>query len=355
MAQSQHPKSLHTSPLTQRQKHLNVIYFIDSSKTRSFKVSLKWTYLAVGFMAFLVFWFFFSGIMLMAVANQNAKSHTRIKNLLGTIFQYQSRYDQVYETAYESSPQVAKQAEIAANKGKAAPPAKPAEIAKPQEPAKKVETAAATKEAEPKKPEANPAAQVPFPIEVIDFVDKGFESYVQVKFAIRNFDSTRKISGYVWGVATYENADGVKTYVGSPAGVRLNADGQAPTGKSGDRFGLKFFKAKTFIFPFPASQGRFTEIKVFVANVDGDLQFTKELKTNYAKPVAIKKVEPARPTNVALPAKSTPPAQTSAPTEPEVQATPSSTAAPSHTQPGETTSDSPPTSTDEVQEEEGVE
>ena len=100
-------------PRSPRKRLLNIIYFIDSKRTRTLQISLKTAGLSVGILAVMIVWSLVASGLLVneLLVNNHLRDHTR--RLLSNIFNYQTRYDNVYERAYPD--QSAGNAEIANN------------------------------------------------------------------------------------------------------------------------------------------------------------------------------------------------------------------------------------------------
>lgn len=93
-------KSDPEQPQSPRKKTLNIIYFVDSSRTRSLKIPLGRAqltlFLALGTMVWAV-----GSAMLLAQAHKDNDGLTRsLRASMATVFEYETRYDGVYEIAY---------------------------------------------------------------------------------------------------------------------------------------------------------------------------------------------------------------------------------------------------------------
>ncbi|MFW7382013.1 MAG: hypothetical protein ACOH5I_24620 [Oligoflexus sp.] len=94
----------------ERARFLNVIYFIDSNRTHTFQLKLKWSLAIAATVASLILWSFMSTFLLIHESRESTSKSQRIRGLLATIFNYQTRYDHVYERSY---PEEANQDDIA--------------------------------------------------------------------------------------------------------------------------------------------------------------------------------------------------------------------------------------------------
>jgi hypothetical protein len=83
-----------------RKRQLNVIYFIDSSKTHTLTMSLNQFRWVLVFFLILLLW---SGISIAIVAGLQVEKSSlkqRLQVALSTVFDYETRVDNVFELAY---------------------------------------------------------------------------------------------------------------------------------------------------------------------------------------------------------------------------------------------------------------
>ncbi len=107
-------KSDPEQPQSPRKKTLNIIYFVDSSRTRSLKIPLGRAqltlFLALGTMVWAV-----GSALLLAQAHKDNDGLTRsLRASMATVFEYETRYDGVYEIAYPGKGAQSDEALIAA-------------------------------------------------------------------------------------------------------------------------------------------------------------------------------------------------------------------------------------------------
>ncbi|MGE0171736.1 MAG: hypothetical protein AB7T49_03090 [Oligoflexales bacterium] len=286
-----------------------MIYFIDSDKTRSFKLPLKIAYTFVAFALFLALWLFTSLTLLYVDQRTIGSDKTHIQNLLGVIFQYQTRYDEIFEIAYEGLSSPAATSTSVAETGKPKPAApqareKPAETKEPVKTvAEKPATEAPRTVAETSQPETEEEAQPEkeaFAVQVENMKEQVIQDELKVSFAIRNTDSTQKASGFIWGVAKIEKEDGQTAFLTSPTSVNVDEKGDVKNVSQAYKFSIKFYKGKTLTFALPPVNGVVKEISVFVSDNDGQEKKGETLPVNIAftdVPSQPAETSPATPTD----------------------------------------------------------
>jgi hypothetical protein len=103
---SENAKANVAAPKKGRKRRLNVIYFVDSARTRSFSVPIgRLNVLLFGFLALLT-WSVASVALLVWLGQDRREVSERLHTALATIFEYEQRNDQVYEMAYPNGTRV---------------------------------------------------------------------------------------------------------------------------------------------------------------------------------------------------------------------------------------------------------
>jgi hypothetical protein len=288
--------------IPKRAKELNIIYFLDSNRTNSFKISfgqLRWIVLGLVVASL---WALFSVGFVAYQYSRNSEIEVRLESAIARLFEYQTRFENVYEKAYptdlpsnsvESGEQVASQT-IERGTGK--------QLSRPSNAtATALTTANTPSQANMASNTANPgtnqgADRIEMSAKTSNLIASESSSSVKIenlmlqfeqgglaaRFSLRNTDSSTKAEGVLLGVAKFEAVDGTVSYIGSPLGVRPDSKGIAQSPHEGFRFGIKFHKPKKLSFALPAGQqGRFTEVKLFVSGTkrgDFDASFMVDEK-----------------------------------------------------------------------------
>lgn len=307
-------------------RQLNIIYFVDSSRTRTIKLPLGRVSVLLLLFAAVALWSVGSAFLLNGAYEERADLTKKLRTSLATVFDYETRFDGVYDVAYPS--------------GKATPAstvalAKPQPAAKPTptQPVPSVASALSKLPAEEPSgtvdevdaaadggesianaptaipPQATPAAKpVPrarelpenaaamqakalaektegasgAPIVVGNPVIENGSNALLVKFDLTN-KSAGRAEGYIWAVAAFKDEKGATTFIADPPNVGVQADGDVADVTKSSNFGIRKFKKMSFSFPVGKElNGTFTGIKIGVTDKSG------ANRTTYNVPVEIK-------------------------------------------------------------------
>ncbi len=297
-------QSNHTANRLGRRPELNVIYFVDAKRTRSFRLSLTAVRGLVCAFGLMVVWSLASFFFLAQSHRDQAQHRDRIASSMATIFDYQVRYDQVYELSYPNSQELlATLNNFEAGTNALPIQEKEAHLAEKKvvvPPAQARKQATEVKTAAPK-PTASIAAALAsnlppdFAAEDQDeFVD-GTDSEevnpnefnvkienprlkiensagdVNIHFAIRNQNSPKRAEGFVYGVAEFVTKDGKRYFVASPSSLQLDsATGEPKNLPEAFRYSIRYYKAKDFAFSAPAGlAGNYDRVKLVVTSKSG--------------------------------------------------------------------------------------
>lgn len=271
-------------------KNLSVIYFVDAKKTRSFSLSLNKVKMILALFFTLIFWSGFSVFWVYHSAQQKNTLKDRLHASLGTIFEYQSRYDGVYELAY---PRVIKKvsAKLAAVESIETKNVKPEENTLAEENIGKKK-----KEKEKFDPrnivlsieKGQAKADSDWPVIVEDISYQKEQDDFELNFAIRNTQSPERAEGYIWSVVTLINAKGEKNYIASPSGVKVDPQGRMQNPPKGANwYSIRYYKAKSFYFQIPEElQANMKEIEISMMNLEGQKSvYNLPVRRTYLKEV----------------------------------------------------------------------
>jgi hypothetical protein len=310
------------------QRRLNIIYFIDSAKTRSISIPLGRLNLLLA-LIFLVFSWAFASIFVIAwFGEKQLALSTRLKSSLATIFEYQSRFDNVYELAYppatpspdsgqdpappglraeeyaESIPSESSHSQptavvgaLAHSQGAALPTP---ETAVPQE--SRGQSAGPGTSQLPSNPvsatsQNAQAAQVPAPGDIGESkgasvgtgdvlvtvgnttLEKGSNG-VALHFELANRSTRTRAEGYIWAIAEFVGDDGQKYFIGAPRELKLNANGDPTNPEKATYFGIKRFKKQSFNFPMVKGRsGTFKAVRIGIMDLSGEGRRSYRLST----------------------------------------------------------------------------
>ncbi len=318
----------------ERKRYLNVIYFIDSNRTHTLKFSIGTSYFTVGALSAAVVWALISTTLLIRDHLVISDLRTHSQSLLEMVFNYQTRYDEVYEKAYpNNSPLVATNKDetpaVAPDQAKTSETMSLAAAATPTPAAPAVDK---TADLSPKeKAVSQPLASNSPPITIDNFKTQMGEKSMTIRLSLKNLNSQQKTSGSVHATAAFVGVDG-KSYELSSHPVMMSDD------KSNDEnFNIRNFKNKAFYFepPHDVAGGRFLSVVVIIKDEAGR---SKEFSYPLNKEFKRYKAQPAEPVATAAPvAGAEAPAANAAPTAPESQ----TTAAPAAATPPAATEETP--------------
>ncbi len=275
----------------ERRRFLNVIYFIDSNRTHTFKLSLQSAIVVASVLAGLLIWSIIGSYLLIDTSLASRQKNERIRSLLGTIFSYQTRYDEVYERSYpdlsvgqlvadnpntgqEAEPNEAKtthnqvvstdtsttENQASTKTGKSTGSSKISLAAKAA-PGNSEGSFGNTKSASVKQP----------PIGIEDVETKDNEGSMEFSFSLRNLASPELASGYVIGVGKFIDEAGSATTILSPPEVKPDEKIPIYSLSKNHRFSIRYYKKKTLQFDKPeAKKGQFQNVKIVIGDGDGN-------------------------------------------------------------------------------------
>ena len=290
-----------------RERHLNIVYFIDSSRTHSIRVNLmhaRWLLAgAIG----LSIWSFLSLAWIVSLGHVLNTTRSHLSSALSSIFDYQVKYDKIFDVAYPDAAQQGYYAEgshLPANNpitpdDRAAEKAisdsltsKDSVMANPslQNPpitvTKDIAATEAANAANAKSSANAVAAKYSDPTSMSDAseVKTGAldirnssltksSDKLNLEFDMINRESKHKAEGYVWAIIGLKLADGSIKNIVAPTTARLNGNGVVERPTSTYRFSIQRYKKKDFSFSAPASEGwSIASVKIVYSDLTGKNQ-----------------------------------------------------------------------------------
>ncbi|HYX39319.1 MAG TPA: hypothetical protein VE954_39965 [Oligoflexus sp.] len=280
-------------PRSERKRYLNIIYFLDSHRTRTLKFSIRTSYLTVATLGLLVSWSLIASLLLIREHGRTSELRNRSRNLLSVIFNYQTRYDQVYEKAYpndghpllsgsgvaarilataedqledESDQKLEARPDLNI---RPAPPTLAAKVAPPSPVAHP--SATAPKEKIIAQALETPAANDPS-IAVENFSSAVHDETLTIRFSLKNTNKGSKASGTVTAQARFfeSGKDGVWLETESASTESQVDTGDQDDPSSDQHFNIRYYKNKVFHFSSPTQgSGLFTAVRVTVKDEQG--------------------------------------------------------------------------------------
>ena len=303
------------SNATQRLPQLNVIYFIDAAKTRSFKMPLKRLKWVIALLLGIAVWSIGSAVLIFWLWTAKLDQFEDLKSTLQALFDYEMRYEQVYETAYpksgtslaaqsldetkldssENDPEWDEQVELSeagvsqptggtqSNEATASGVTASGTAASETATSVGENSAARDNTSSPRAAAVQPQAKVFGAIITDPSVERKAEAF-DLTFVLKNVRRPDRVEGYVWAVAKFEGDDGAVRYLAQPGDVQVDQKGTILQPSQGHLFAIRSHKNKLFSFKAPDLKGRFTNLHVGIfdkvmgeqrlAKVDIDLDFT---------------------------------------------------------------------------------
>lgn len=243
-----------------RERQLNIIYFVDANKTRSIKLSISKAKLIGSLLVLTISWAFLATGILFYSSDRVDNLEVKLSQSLGVIFDYQVKYEDTYEKAYPFTPTKKAKAppiSVASNKAEPKKTTKSSNVAQT-----KPATALAAKLATP---------ALDKPLVSIEEAKVDYENpELKVRFALRNNQSPKRATGYVFGTAKFVSDAGVTSFLVSPRGIKAGSDGAVANPKSGYAYRIRYYKAKTMSFQPPKGvAGKFVQVSLSLVGSDG--------------------------------------------------------------------------------------
>ncbi len=263
---SQNHSSDHPRKRFERTRYLNVIYFIDANRTRTLKFSIGTSYLTVGALTVAVVWSLIATGLLIRDRFVIAEMSTHSKSLLDTVFNYQTRYDEVYEKAYpnpvgnndsvaeDDETTVAETPKIVEN----APKVKKKDNAnvEPQKSILPIDEAAIAKDKG-----GSETSPIGLPIAIDNFASTLLGKSLTIRLSLKNLNSPTKSSGAISGTANFVDTNNqAHAIIGRPS----------RSGDEAEHFNIRYFKNKNLVFDAPKDlAGKFTNVVVTIRDDSG--------------------------------------------------------------------------------------
>lgn len=283
------PTSSRKVPITP--KHLNIIYYFDSHKTKSIRVSVPVAILGLTALTALLIWAIVSPFLMIDSYQTLSKKDEKISRLLTSVFDYQTRYESVFEKAYpptqdyphgESNTDEGLVLNKTGNDGLDIKAAAAATIKKE----KNVDATIAQVKPETEKPTGEQLEVAePTSKEVAINIEKPtarlYGDTLEVDLSLKNLANPRKTEGFISGVATFEQEDGEKKLVVTPEGNELGPEGKPSNLNKAISFSIRYYKAKRLVFKKPVPTGKFVKLDIYAGK-------SREIEKSFSFPLNVK-------------------------------------------------------------------
>lgn len=269
-----------------RKQFLNVVYFVDSSRTKTLKIPMSRVYLMLFCALLLVGWAISSTAVISLLVKDRTDLALSLRQSMQTIFDFESLYEGVYETAYPAGKLQSSKVVLTGEKEKvvvtpveAKKPAAPEPAAKPVEkvaektaPVKPVEKAPPAP-AQPieKQAEAKTATGTNVEVVISNPVVKTTMDKLNLTFDLTNKDEAGKTEGYLWATAEFKTDAGDTHILKAPMAVAVNAKGEISDHKRASYFAIRRFKRNEFSFDLMKGHaGTVIGVKIGISDKPGD-------------------------------------------------------------------------------------
>lgn len=257
-----------------RRRELNIIYFVDSSSTRTLRMPIERARLIVVALCSVALWALISVFIIGSMMSTQQTLESRISRLLTSIFDYQAQYDQAYEMAYPSkenkSPENAPQVVEATTA--------PSQLTLA---AKALEQKPST-DLPSSKPVSRSTEEIVAEEIKVEIEEPGFRETsekLSMDFAIKNTRGSDRASGLVYAIARLRLENGSDVFVAQPSTIEVDSTGYPRRPKYATPFTIRRFKPVTVEFDKP-QKGTFVDVRIVISD---DLNKKQEYQYNILK------------------------------------------------------------------------
>jgi hypothetical protein len=265
-----------------RKQFLNIVYFVESSRTRTLKIPMSRVHLLLFCALALVGWSVASTAIISLLVNDRAELVGSLKQTMQTVFDFESLYDGVYERAYPSG-KLQSSKTLSASSGQApnqkptvaadtapksvANDSKQTEVEQQEQKAQTVAAAASTPA-----PEVNSSDSVGKNVEVTvsNPVVKTTDNRLNLTFDLTNKNGSEKSEGYIWATAEFKTETGDIHILKAPLSIEADSKGDITDHKRALFFAIRRFKRNEFSFDLMKGySGTVVGVKIGVSDKPG--------------------------------------------------------------------------------------
>ncbi|MEY4631808.1 MAG: hypothetical protein RIQ81_1928 [Pseudomonadota bacterium] len=258
------------------QRHVNLIYFVDAAKTKTIRVTMRSATIFVASSIFLVVWAVAAGGWIARLQAKQSDLRAELNSSRAVIFEYQTLHDGVFEQAYPElkDRRFAGAGSPTAASSQASQPVLALSAAAPGVQGKKMADAL-----ESAKTLTRSDSKSPLSLSNPKFIRR--KSGLEVFFDLRNSDASTKAEGVIWGVAAMESGNGERITVTVPRNLSLNGTGDPSNPAQGQRFGIRRYARRSFVFPVPeAFDGKVLTVEIALAGNKGQYRSAYTIPVN---------------------------------------------------------------------------
>jgi len=277
----------------QRPRQLSIIYFVDAARTHTMTISFGRLRLLGGGLLCLFLWSIGSVFLTVHFVRAKVRLQTHLKQALSSIFEYETRDEQVFDIAYPPVSKSPVPTALVEAPVVAAPPSvaqqapSPAVASVPAVGSSQADAPAdkgamptddpglsANKSALPVD-KAAPKSTEPVQVLLGKVQFESSQAGLNLQMELTNKSSSKRVEGYIYAVAEFVSDQGEHFFISSPKGLKADAAGAEFTPQKSVRFGISRFKDKRFSFAITDGMvGAFTKVRVELIGRDDSSRST---------------------------------------------------------------------------------
>lgn len=238
---------------------LNLIYFFDGGKTHTVRLSYRSVKACLVILALLVAWATLGSALFIKNIIKTKQTSARLQLALDKLFEYESKYDSIFERVYS----VEKIPALEASKPEAHEKEQPSPTA--TQPVQKVQAAAPTqtvnllnaRQLYIRAAREDGIVSVESPSIVKN------EKQLNISIALRNKKGQSRAEGLLWATAEWQDAEGKTHVTKSPENIKGKQYTHQPQANT---FSIRLYTVKTFFFPIPENATVLSKVEIWLAD-----------------------------------------------------------------------------------------
>lgn len=284
-----------------RTRYLNIVYFIDSSKSYSIRINLVAARWALALVIGVALWSLISVAWVINLTHVVAKTRVSLGEALTGVYEYQVKYEKVFEKSYSTdlqqvdisakSPEsksrnsnknekVSSNVQNSSNVEVGIVESSPTESRQTSQ--SQVDSLVVSKQAESPKVESiatssgnNESGAKSIEMAIKNHTLKMSNASVILQFDIVNLRPAGKAEGYIWAIAEFQDAQNTQIVqkILAPQHATLLPNGDLKSVKSTYKFSIQRFKTKDFTFKIPnLNQASLKKVTVTFSDLENSFQ-----------------------------------------------------------------------------------
>ena len=260
-----------------RKRQLNVIYFIDASKTHTITVSIWLTRLLGVIAVGVVVWSLASAVWVASLLSSQNRLLTKLHKAMNTVFEYETRVDDVFDLAYppakSTAPALVQEEKIEQTSASVASNAT-GSIAESERVALGLEPTVGPFSTNGKQDPAEQRAAFEFAEAAIVSVSHPAiitkPESLELKFDLTTRSGVERAEGFIFAIAEFVTDKGERLFIGAPKEIEVTPTGEPKQPLRATPFAIRRFKQKEFKFPIASGKfGIFTKVHIAVIGSNG--------------------------------------------------------------------------------------